>query len=97
MDTARSTATVESTPRLRSCVPGGRIVQFPREQDLRALLLDLVVACLSPSSTWSESALTDELAEVSDDPVSLRRELVDTQRLEREPDGSLYQLTQEPE
>lgn len=71
---------------------GGRIAAWPKRPADRADLLAWAAERAVPESTASvdERAVTAALAAVSDDPATLRRDLVDAGLLERAPDGSSY-------
>ena len=56
------------------------------------MLFDIVVGCMQEGSTWTEREITQELAAITADPVTLRRALIDEERLVRSPDGSQYWL-----
>lgn len=69
----------------------GRLVRTPRRLDDRALVLEhLAALMLAPGEAAPEPALTARLAEVSDDPVRLRRDLVEAGLVGRREDGGLY-------
>lgn len=69
----------------------GRIDRYPAgAQDRRELLTHIAASVLSPGETLSERELTERLARLSDDPVALRRHLVDADLLMRTPSGSEY-------
>ena len=92
MDTALFEERVKEIPRLRSCLSGGRVARWPRKQALREMLFDIVVGCMQEGPTWTEREITQELAAITEDPVTLRRALIDEERLVRSPDGSQYWL-----
>ena len=92
MDTALFEERVKEIPRLRSCLSGGRVERWPRKQALRDMLFDIVVDCMREGPTWTEREITQELAAITADPVTLRRALIDEERLVRSPDGSQYWL-----
>ena len=69
----------------------GRLVRTPRRLDDRTLVLEhLAARLLAPGEAAPEPALTARLAEVSDDPVRLRRDLVEAGLVGRRQDGGLY-------
>jgi len=69
----------------------GRLVRSPRRQADRALVVEHVVALvLAPGEHADEKEVTRRLAEVVDDPVRLRRDLVEAGLLGRRGDGSVY-------
>ena len=92
MDTALFEERVKEIPRLRSCLSGGRVERWPRKQALRDMLFDIVIDCMQEGPTWTEREITQELAAITVDPVTLRRALIDEERLVRSPDGSQYRL-----
>ena len=92
MDTALFEARVKEIPRLRSCLCGGRVERWPRKQALRDMLFDIVIDCMHEGPTWTEREITQELAAITADPVTVRRALIDEERLVRSPDGSQYRL-----
>ncbi|WP_431219437.1 DUF2087 domain-containing protein [Leifsonia xyli] len=71
--------------------PDGRIDRYPAGADDRLELLTHVAdAVLPPGQTVAERELTERLAALGDDPVSLRRYLVDAGLLLRTASGSEY-------
>jgi len=71
--------------------PDGRIDRFPSgSADRDALLAHVAHAALAPDETLGERELTERLAAFADDPVTLRRYLVDAALLTRTPTGSAY-------
>ncbi len=71
----------------------GRIVQYPASPSERAALLRRVAnGALQPGERLSEAAVTERLRAFHDDPVTLRRYLVDFRILRRERDGTGYGL-----
>jgi hypothetical protein len=71
--------------------PDGRIDRFPAgAADRAALLAHVAEASLPDGETVGERELTERLAEFADDPVTLRRRLVDAGLLARTPTGSAY-------
>lgn len=69
----------------------GRIAAWPRRPADRAALLAWAAGrAVADGARVDERAVTERLAAVSDDPATLRRDLVDAGLLEREPDGSVY-------
>jgi hypothetical protein len=69
----------------------GRITAWPKRPADRAALLAWAAERAAPDDTSAdERQVTERLAAVSDDPVTLRRDLVDAGLLAREPDGSAY-------
>jgi hypothetical protein len=71
--------------------PDGRIDRFPSSADDReALLRTIADAVLAEGEVVGERTLTERLAERSDDPVALRRYLVDAGLVVRTRSGSEY-------
>ncbi|ANF32064.1 hypothetical protein A0130_10605 [Leifsonia xyli] len=69
----------------------GRIDRYPSSADDRMALLRMVAeSVLSDGEVVGERALTERLAERSDDPVALRRYLVDAGLVVRTRSGSEY-------
>ena len=83
---------VQAIPRLKVFLQNGRVKRWPRKAALRNQLLDIVIACLGETQIWNEAEITRTLSEIASDPATLRRTLVDTKRLVRSPDGSIYRL-----
>jgi hypothetical protein len=72
----------------------GRLETLPRRRADRDLVFRyLATQVLAVHDPVGERELTDRLAEVSRDPVGLRRELVDAGILTRTRDGSEYWRT----
>lgn len=72
-------------------VRDGRIAAWPKRPVDRAALLEWAAdRALPVGDTGSEAAVTERLAAIADDPVTLRRDLVDAGLLERAADGSAY-------
>ncbi|WP_314456119.1 DUF2087 domain-containing protein [uncultured Microbacterium sp.] len=69
----------------------GRLSTYPsRAADRRDVLAHIATRLLRPNETIAEAEVTDRLAEITDDPVSMRRYLVDAGLLTRTRDGSAY-------
>ena len=90
MDTQRFLAEIAAQPRLGSFVHHDLLDRWPRRLALREALLTLIAGCLADGTDWTERQLTDELALIASDPVTLRRDLVDAGLLWRTPDGRQY-------
>lgn len=72
---------------------GGRLTVLPRRaRDRAELFAWLAIRVLAPGECLGERELTDRLAALADDPVALRRYLVDAGALVRDPDGRDYRL-----
>lgn len=75
----------------------GRLRDLPRRHGARGPALDLVAASvLDEGEHVDERRLTERLAGVVDDPVLMRRLLVDSGRVHRTADGTDYWLGQVP-
>lgn len=69
----------------------GRLSTYPsRAADRQEVLAHVATRVVQPSETVGEAAITDRLAAITDDPVSMRRYLVDAGLLARTPDGGTY-------
>lgn len=69
----------------------GRIVRYPNgAADRDALLRHVASLVLAPGEVVPEREITERLSAVADDPVALRRHLVDAALVERRRDGSEY-------
>lgn len=74
---------------------GGRLRGLPRRARDRTELFGWVARrVLTPAERLGERELTARLAEFADDPVALRRQLVDAGELTRSPDGTDYRLAE---
>jgi len=72
-------------------VSRGRLVSFPTRDNDRAMVLHyLADLSLPDDEAVDETTLTERLATMTDDPVTIRRSLVDAGLVAREPDGSAY-------
>ena len=77
--------------------PDGRIDRFPAAADDRSALLTYIAdRVLADGETVTERELTDRLARFGDDPVTLRRDLVDAGILLRTRSGSEYTHAEAP-
>lgn len=69
----------------------GRLVRTPRRHADRDLVLEhLVARVLAPGEWLTEAEVTERIAALTDDPVRLRRDLVEAGLLGRRADGSTY-------
>lgn len=89
----------ESAPRAASgperFLTGGRLTVLPRRAGDRAELFAWLAShVLSAGERLDERALTERLAALADDPVALRRYLIDAGALVRSPDGRDYRLAE---
>lgn len=74
----------------------GRLSSYPsRAADRREVLVHIAARLLGPDETIAEAEVTERLAEITDDPVSIRRYLIDAGLLSRARDGSAYSLAPE--
>ena len=74
---------------------GGRLTVLPRRaRDRAELFAWLATRVLTPGERLGERELADRLAALADDPVALRRYLVDAGALVRDPDGRDYRLAE---
>lgn len=69
----------------------GRLVRTPRRHADRALVLEhLAARVLAPGERASEVELTERIGAFTDDPVRLRRDLVEAGLVGRRADGAAY-------
>lgn len=68
----------------------GRLQVIPRKQKAKEALLDALIGHFEFGRDYSEKEVNEILAAVYDDYAILRRYLVDTGRLERDPYGQHY-------
>lgn len=68
----------------------GRLAELPRTQRDRLEVFDWLAERVIGTEVLDERELTRRLAELADDPVALRRHLVDAGFLVRDPDGRNY-------
>lgn len=87
-----ASAPVERPTGIERFVINGRLEQYPAGADDRASVLQYLLdrAMPDPAELVDERTLTERLAVVTDDPVTVRRYLVDAGFLDREADGSSY-------
>ena len=73
-------------------VVDGRLEQYPAGADDRIAVLQYLVdrAMPDPAELVDERTITERLEVLTDDPVTVRRYLVDAGLLDREADGSSY-------
>ena len=83
---------VERPTGLDRFIVDGRLDQYPAGSDDRAAVHAYVVDRVmpDPDERVDELTLTERLAVLTKDPVTMRRYLVDAGLVEREPDGSVY-------
>lgn len=83
-----------TAPDLSRFLVRGRLERLPRRAADRDLLLAYVAArVLVLDETVAERVLTDRLATFVDDPVGIRRDLVDRGLVTRTRDGATYWRT----
>lgn len=71
----------------------GRIERYPKKLDERMGMLRLIAAkVMKHGEHLTETELTAQLGQYTDDPVLLRRYLVDYGMMLRQTDGSVYRL-----
>jgi hypothetical protein len=69
----------------------GRLVRTPRRVADRDLVLEhLVARVVAPGEWLTEAEVTERIAALTDDPVRLRRDLVEAGLVGRRADGSTY-------
>lgn len=91
-------APVERLTGIDRFVVEGRLDHYPARADDRSAVLQYLLEHVMPDPTErvDERTLTERLAALSDDPVTMRRYLVDAGLLDREPDGSAYRRAAAP-
>lgn len=78
----------------RFLTPAGKVDRYPSDHATRVELLHhLAHGVLQPSDRLTEPVLTERLRALADDPVLLRRHLVDYGVVQRTPGGEEYWLT----
>lgn len=87
-----ASAPVERPTGIDRFVVNGRLEQYPAGADDRMVVLQYLIdrAMPEPAERVDERTLTERLALLTDDPVTVRRYLVDAGFLNREADGSAY-------
>ncbi len=85
-------APVERSRGIDRFVVNGRLEQYPAGVDDRMAVLQYLIdrAMPEPTELVDERTITERLEVLTDDPVTVRRYLVDAGLLDREPDGSSY-------
>lgn len=74
----------------------GRITALPMQRKKFEVVLRYVLQAFEPGGAWTERQMNDRLKRFSDDVASLRRGLVDTRLMAREPGGARYWRTDAP-
>ncbi|MBA4247398.1 MAG: hypothetical protein C0444_03770 [Microbacterium sp.] len=87
-----ATAPVERPTGIDRFVVDGRLEQYPAGVDDRMAVLQYLIdrAMPEPAELVDERTITERLELLTDDPVTVRRYLVDAGFLGREADGSSY-------
>ncbi|MQM28546.1 DUF2087 domain-containing protein [Glycomyces albidus] len=86
-----------TAPDVAHLYSGGRITVLPTRRATRvALLRDLADRLFAFDRVYTQPEITDALAEVYDDPLTLRRELIDELLLERTLGGREYRRREAP-
>jgi predicted transcriptional regulator len=75
--------------------PDGSLKQIPTQRKKLLVILDYVLADFKAGERYTEKQVNEILARYHADFASLRRELIDTRRLKRDKDGSIYWLNTE--
>ena len=85
-------APVERPTGIERFVINGRLEQYPAGADDRIAVLQYLIdrAMPEPAELVDEPTITERLDLLTDDPVTVRRYLVDAGFLDREADGSTY-------
>lgn len=85
-------APVERVTGIDRFVVKGRLEQYPAGADDRMVVLQYLInrAMPEPAELVDERTITERLEQLTDDPVTVRRYLVDAGFLDREADGSSY-------
>jgi hypothetical protein len=85
-------APVERLTGIDRFVINGRLEQYPAGADDRVLVLHYIIdrAMPDPAELVDERTITERLEVLTNDPVTLRRYLVDAGFLDRAADGSSY-------
>lgn len=69
----------------------GRLVRSPRRRADRDAVLEHVAAQVLAPGEWAlEAELTARIADLADDPVRVRRDIVEAGLMGRRADGSVY-------
>jgi hypothetical protein len=94
---ARPDAPADVAPDVAALYSQGRIATIPTRRATRvALLRGLAERLFAFDRVYTEKDVTDALAEVHDDPVQLRRYLIDELFLERTVGGREYRRREAP-
>nr|WP_243738798.1 DUF2087 domain-containing protein [Microcella frigidaquae] len=86
---------VERPTGLHRFIVDGRLDHYPSRAADRELVLRYLLDRAAPDidEVIDERTVTERLADLSDDPVTMRRYLVDAGLLDRAADGSTYRRT----
>lgn len=86
-----------TSPEVANLYSNGRITVRPVNRRTRvALLRDLAGRLFAFDRVYTEAEINERLAAEFDDPVQLRRDMIDELLLERDPDGSEYRRREAP-
>lgn len=66
------------------------IKQFPRKWESKRIVLSMLVSHITTTRTYTEKEITTYLSSFYDDPVELRRYLIDFHFMTRTKDGKCY-------
>ena len=75
---------------LETFIKDGRIVQIPRQNAKRRVILDVLAQEFEPGVRYSEREVNEIVGRFHADTAALRRYLVDEEFMERDPPGTLY-------
>ena len=93
-DEERIAAAIAGAPvEVQRLFSGGRVANMPKagRTELRAKLFETVIrACFEANGSYTEAEVNLRLRQIYDDYVALRRYLVESGFLARNPDGSQY-------
>jgi hypothetical protein len=68
---------------LQRSIVDGRLVHWPAKRSKRLVVLDHLAQLFEPGRRYSERQVNARLAEITDDPATMRRYLVDERFLDR--------------
>lgn len=80
----------ESEKVVKKCFKDGRLINFPRKEKQKLVVLRQITNQIDPEQTYSEKALNEILKSIYEDFVTIRRYLIEYGFLDRKPDGSAY-------
>ena len=76
---------------IRAFIDEGRVTGFPRKQNRKLILLDIMAQLFEPGVRYTELEVNALLRSITDDYVTARRYLIDFQLLARE-DGIYWRI-----